>query len=60
MLIFDNVWIVTLLICAAVGCRYSSVSPIYMSNDRLEHFNYHNITFKRCMNFVSLRRLDRL
>ena len=57
---FDNVWIMTSLICAAVGCRYSSVSPIYMSNDRLEPFNYHNIAFKRCADVVSLGRLDRL
>ena len=57
---FDNVWIMTLLICAAVGCRYSAVSPIYMSNDRLEPFNYHNIAFKRCVEVVSLGRLDRL
>ena len=31
-----------------------------MSNDRLEPFNYHNIAFKRCMDDVSLGRLDRL
>ena len=31
-----------------------------MSNDRLEPFNYHNITFKRCADVVSLGRLDRL
>ena len=43
-----------------VGCRYSAVSPIYMSNDRLEPFNYHNIAFKRCADVVSLERLDRL
>ena len=43
-----------------VGCRYSAVSPIYMSNDRLEPFNYHNIAFKRCSDVVSLERLDRL
>ena len=50
----------TQLICAAVGCRYSSISPIYMSDDHLEHFNYHNNAFKRCMDVVSLGRLDRL
>ena len=43
-----------------VGCRYLAVSPIYMSNDRLEPFNYHNIAFKRCADVVSLGRLDRL
>ena len=43
-----------------VGCRYSAVSPIYMSNDRLEPFNCHNIAFKRCADVVSLERLDRL
>ena len=43
-----------------VGCRYSAVSPIYMSNDRLEPFNYNNIAFKRCADVVSLERLDRL
>ena len=57
---FDNVWIMTQLIYAAAGCRYSAVSPIYMSNDRLEPFNYHNIAFKRCADVVSLGRLDRL
>ena len=57
---FDNVWIMTQLICAAVGCRYSAVSAIYMSNDRLEPFNYHNIAFKWCADVVSLGRLDRL
>ena len=31
-----------------------------MSNDRLEPFIYHNITFKRCADVVSLGRLDRL
>ena len=41
-------------------CRYSAVSPIYMSNDRLEPFNYHNIAFKRCADVVSLGRPDRL
>ena len=41
-----------------VGYRYSSVSPIYMSNDHLEPFNYHNIAFKRCADIVSLGRLD--
>ena len=43
-----------------VGCRYSAVPPIYMSNDRLEPFNYHNIAFKTCADVVSLERLDRL
>ena len=43
-----------------VGCRFSAVSPIYMSNDRLEPFNYHNIAFKRCADVVSLERFDRL
>ena len=37
-----------------------AVPPIYMSNDRLEPFNYHNIAFKRCTDVVSLGRLDRL
>ena len=36
------------------------VSPIYMSNDHLEPFNYHNIAFKRCADVVSLGRHDRL
>ena len=57
---FDKVWIMTQLICAVAGCRYSAVSPIYMSNDRLEPFNYHNIAFKRCADVVSLGRPDRL
>ena len=43
-----------------VGCRYSAVSPIYMSNDHLEPFNSHNIAFKSCADVVSLGRLDRL
>ena len=30
-----------------------------MSNDRLEPFIYHNYAFKRCMDVISLGRLDR-
>ena len=32
------------------------VSPIYMSNDRLEPLNYHTIAFKRCADVVSMGR----
>ena len=54
------VWIMTYVINLCCGRLPLFVSPIYMSNDRLEPFNYHNITFKRCADIVSLGRLDRL
>ena len=46
------------IICVAVSCRYSSDLSNIHENGRLEPFNYHNITFKRCADVISLGRLD--